>query len=299
MNISQLTSDAKFSLAEKMSSRDLLSLCSTDMSMRQICLSNRFNPIWIKRLKEDYDIDHKGPSGYMEYLLATYTLKQNYYSVVIMNENTGEHEVIICRSREEGYVRILRYLNKVDDRPWSYLEVMLSIDSIGRIESNNESYILYLIEDTKFDVSPWEREKIEYETKLYNIATLLYPNDSDKQRHFIHAFVEVLLRDYASNNEGDLPTVESVIDWLREQDITIPNNLENLLGDLMGRNRFPVPPMPLPGHGPLPALLQDPFPFPNVAWPPGHGPLPALLPDQLPNIMYPPGQLPRYDPLPK
>jgi hypothetical protein len=62
-----LTLDAKFVLATKLSGNDLIRLCATDTEMRRICNSKKFNPIWVSKLKEDYNVDYQGNDGYMEY----------------------------------------------------------------------------------------------------------------------------------------------------------------------------------------------------------------------------------------
>jgi len=75
--------DAKYLIAQKLSGKDLLSLCSTDTEFRGLCMSNKFNPIWQANLKKEYNVDYKGKNAYMEYLHHSYFSKQIYYTVVI------------------------------------------------------------------------------------------------------------------------------------------------------------------------------------------------------------------------
>ena len=49
-NLSMMSSDVKYVLAEKLSGKDLLNLCATDTSMRMICTERKYDNIWVDKL---------------------------------------------------------------------------------------------------------------------------------------------------------------------------------------------------------------------------------------------------------
>lgn len=194
MNISQLTPDAKFELAKKLPTHDLLALCSTDTGMRQICISNRFSPIWSQRLKENYNIDYRGPNGYIEYLLMTYTMKNKYYAATIHNMyDSSDHTVILCRSREEGYAKLTQKLNSK--------EMLTNITHPDYSwDRQNVPYIYIretLNETNSFQIGP-------YEVSLYESSFDLTPtkNYEELYRQKLNTIIETLRRDFGIDTKN-------------------------------------------------------------------------------------------------
>jgi len=226
MKLSDLSPDAKFALAQELSGPDLVRLCATDQSMRQICATSKYNPIWIKLLKKDYDIDYKGNNGYMEYLQNTYFLNKPYYVITFVDDEHPEEsdEAILCRTRKEAYNRIKEYINeKVEnygepDENKSYIEIKTDIERTGHTVIFG--VIIYLAE-AKFESEPVKDYEEEYETGLKSIAKKIYPNDEEKQTKFISDFNEIVMDQLEEDGYIDK---DIIMERIREE--LIPNNKE-------------------------------------------------------------------------
>jgi hypothetical protein len=75
----ELTSDTKYLVAEKLTGKELIKLCSSDPDMRRLFLQDKYNHLWQSKLKEEYNVDYEGVDGYMEYLQHTYFYNKKRY----------------------------------------------------------------------------------------------------------------------------------------------------------------------------------------------------------------------------
>lgn len=85
-----LTPDTFYSVALKLDGGELMKMCSTDNATRRICVSEKFNPVWIQKLKQDFNVDYSGNNAYMEYLQNAYLYKQKYWVATVFNKNDNE-----------------------------------------------------------------------------------------------------------------------------------------------------------------------------------------------------------------
>jgi len=229
----RLTPDAKFALAQKLSGKDLVKLCATDTSMRQICATSRYDPIWVKLLKDDYNIDYIGDNAYMEYLQNTYFLTKTYY-VLIFSEPDHPDEIlniIICKTREEAYEKTFNIISKNVlkgrvDSDWSYLKVKASLAAVGRIDDYKLAKIT--LEEGNFDLEPTINYEQKYRQKLKQLSIMVHPDDKDEQRGFIHDFEIVLDDETLYLNEGEDYSLESLFTTVNSK--LLDNNV--IFGDL-------------------------------------------------------------------
>jgi len=239
MNISELTSDAKYLLAQKLSGKDLVRLCATDKSMRQICSSSKYNPIWIKLLKNDYNVNYNGTNAYMEYLHNTYFLNKSYYVVSFTpdDETTLPIDPILCKTRDEGLNRIKEYVdqhikngNAEEYETLSYIEI--------EIEMKIQNHVLFhdvriYLEEANFKSNAFRDYKEEYQSDLDSIAEIIYPDNKNKQEKFKVDF-NTILEEQVEEDEFNLNIIlsriknELIPDGNDENDV-IMNDIEKLL----------------------------------------------------------------------
>jgi len=227
MKLSELSADPKYLVAQELSGPDLVRLCATDQSMRQICATSKYNPIWIRLLKSDYNIDYNGNNGYMEYLQNTYFLNKPYYMIrFVFNESPDDEadDPILCRSKDEAYNRIKKYVdleksNIITDK--SYIEIVKEIENNGyfKLQRNFSDIRIYLTE-ANFDTSPVEDYKTRYQSGLESIAEIIYPTDKEKREDFMNDFDDIL--DYVIDKNGRID-IDDVIENVNELLPDIPN----------------------------------------------------------------------------
>lgn len=231
MNLSDLTPDAKFSLAKDLPVNDLLSLCSTDRNMRNLCMSDRFNSIWSKRLKEDFNIDYQGSNGYMEYLLTTYQMKQKYYAAIFYDALGREiDDIYLCKTRDEGYEIITENLEKRGFKR-AYIEVKTVLNALGELEI--ERVLRVWLQEITFAKNSEMEHKNKYDITVRQIAELLFPDNIDDQEDFIkYGFEEAAER--ATLNSGELRSDVVIQELMNMHYPNIENNeaILKLLGTL-------------------------------------------------------------------
>jgi hypothetical protein len=160
--------DYLYSLALKMKGRDLMELCSTDQKTRKICTSEKFNPIWIRNLLDDFNLQYSGNEAYIEYLQHAYLYKQTYWVATIFNKYIG-HIVTskIFKNREDAAIFLAN--KKVDDKisrhcqfePFKISEIFAYFKELGSFE---DQWNRYEISKSEFETKPETNRK--YTSKL-------------------------------------------------------------------------------------------------------------------------------------
>lgn len=199
----KLTPDAKYLLAEKLSGVELVKLCATDVNMRQICSNSRYNSIWIKRLKDDFNVDYNGNNAYMEYLQNTYFYKQEYWTVIHQDMNTYDiTDVTNYKSRDDAIDAIVNYIQEVirtrviipvneneeDTKNWGYPVIKRELDVNGEIDFMIEKIILT---NSSFDTKPRHNYKERYEQRLRALSEMVHTSKQD-QDDFIDDFKTIV-----------------------------------------------------------------------------------------------------------
>lgn len=239
MELTGLTKDAKYLLAKKLPSKDLVALCSTNTEMRQLCMSEKFNPIWLQRLKTEYNIDYKGNDGYREYMLNTYCFNRTYWAATFNNKGPElVYKVILTRTKEEAIAKITETIisdsDYFPDDVWpahnvSYLEIKLQFDQADEMRFGD--FDIYL-QKANFDLTPTINYEEIYQTKLNEVARRLFPQDEERQKDFLGDFSDMIY-DFIDN--GVRPTGTLIVEKLREDEMLEtdpPQEVYHLLDDL-------------------------------------------------------------------
>ena len=188
MNITDLTPDAKYKLATTLSGDDLIKLCATDSKMRTICQSSRYNHIWNKRLKDDYNVDYEGINPYMEYLLSTYLYKNRYWVVDIYDNNEGYSDDYMFDSRNKAINYIVSFISKHKFNV-GIITMLMLLNTERAIE--NDNYRIRL-EEVTFDHSPNDDAVHIFQEDMKALASSIHPDNKLKQEEFINDFNELM-----------------------------------------------------------------------------------------------------------
>lgn len=195
----KLTPDAKYLLAKKLSGEDLVRLCATDVNMRQICFSPRYNEIWKDKLKQDYNMDYNGENSYMMYLQHTYFYKQEYWIAIVR-----DLDVIVdskfFKSSDEAIQYLAPQIQSTGELPFPIIEVRLK--SSGKISLYNREKV-FEITSVTFDYQKLSYKEA-YDKKLKEIGEIIYKNSDTEfsEENFINKFVNdfrALFEEYLSD----------------------------------------------------------------------------------------------------
>lgn len=208
-----LTLNAKYVLATKLGGNDLIRLCATNTEMRKICNSEKFNPIWISKLKEDYNVDYLGKDGYMEYLQNTYFYKNHYYTVVYTDMDRNEViSVELFKNRNDAIADITTYVIEYPSE-MSYPIIKAKLETLNEVEIYPIKINLY--EGGTFKTKKQYNYEERYENKLKELANMVYPNNKEAHESFIFEFKE-FVSDLSENEIDNLTIRNDLTDLLEE-----------------------------------------------------------------------------------
>lgn len=134
-----LTPDTLYTVALNLSGKELLNMCSVNRETRRICMSERFNPIWSKKLYEDYSIQYKGKDGYNKYLESTYFYHQKYW-VATISYNREIIESALFRDRESGILFLVNKIKIKRDTVDNLISMFLILNSNSSYEGYTHKY---------------------------------------------------------------------------------------------------------------------------------------------------------------
>lgn len=216
MNITDLTLDAKYVLAQQLSGEELVRLCSTNTNMRKICTTSKFNPIWIDKLKKEYNIDYTGTNAYTEYLYSTRFYKETYWVATYSVRNNIKTKLFI--NREDAINNIANYIFATSaelgiDMTFSYPAIKNQLIRSGRTSFGMfDLNIEISLTESKFVLSQHNYEE-KYQERLRELSAMIYPNDKNQQDEFIEEFLlEIENIDTDENYEIDIkPKIKSLM----------------------------------------------------------------------------------------
>ncbi len=75
----KLNSDEKISILMKLSTKEIIYVCQVNKNLSNICKNNRYDSLWIKKIKEDFNTEYKGINAYEEYKRLFLLYNTKYY----------------------------------------------------------------------------------------------------------------------------------------------------------------------------------------------------------------------------
>ena len=111
----------------KLPSEDILNLCRKSREMSELCISEKANSLWIKRIREEFNVNYLGQDAIFEYL----SLKIKNVWIVHQIYNTLERDFYL------NHIKVFRKLNDA-------IKYVESIDKkpSDLFKSSEELYIL-------------------------------------------------------------------------------------------------------------------------------------------------------------
>lgn len=214
MNLTELTSDAKYVLATKLSGSELVKLCATNSEMRKLCTLQKYNSIWINKLKEDFNVDYMGKDAYMEYLQHSYLYKNDYWVVVYTNLYSGnEDETQIFKSRSEALTQIYSFI-KLNDltNKMTYAAMKSCIEAHNTVVSNYTRISLLSSSIERCN----ETYEIEYQKSIINFCSSI---NNPELKDDIERVLNEIFNDSSVDDPSDI--TENTIKNIMKSEITI------------------------------------------------------------------------------
>lgn len=164
------TPDTLYTIGSKLRGSDIIKMCSSDTETRRICMSQKFNPLWTRKLLEDFNVVYEGNNAYMEYLQNSYLYKETYW-VASIYERGDIINAKIFKNRKDGVLFLVNQILK-DTTHYSHAECFATINTFGEYENRDKKYSISI---AMFSTENQEtKDSILYEgtfRKIYDIIT--------------------------------------------------------------------------------------------------------------------------------
>ena len=79
----KLNSDEKMEVLMRLEGREINRVCQTSKNMARICGDKRYDPLWRRKIKEEFNTDYDGPLPYDEYKFLYRLKNKDIYIVII------------------------------------------------------------------------------------------------------------------------------------------------------------------------------------------------------------------------
>ena len=84
--------DEKMLVLMQLPSREILTVCESSKEMNTACQNSKYDGLWKKKIREEYDIVYDGNKGYQEYKFLKQLYEKPLYALIINDEENEEGE---------------------------------------------------------------------------------------------------------------------------------------------------------------------------------------------------------------
>ena len=239
LTFEQLPLDPKYKIFEKMSGIELLKICNTSKTMRDMCGKINFHKIWQQKIKEDFKVDYHDTDSYLEYLRLSYTKDRLYWIVSEINF-MGEVYTTLFFSEEEAINFILENLEIYARENMSeILEdlklIKFLLDIRTYISFDSDDTPMYRLEHGGFNF-PRRKNKFEFpfepiiDDTMINLYNDIKPSISIEKfsNKLYESFIELVNEIYLDEiYEGtDIDDLTDLLNSLYTELINIVDNIE-------------------------------------------------------------------------
>ena len=179
-----LNSDEKMLILMKLSGEEIIKVCQTSKEMSRICNDKRYNPLWQKKIKEEFDVDYFGENGFNKYHDLKLLYATKFYTVLIVDTHYAEDSnsiSFLTREQAEDYIATsLEY-------DYTYSQIRTALLHTGYVKIGD---VLYTIEEDRLKHFNFRNShhRIEYEINKQKFFSLFGEYDAEKTTSYIDEF---------------------------------------------------------------------------------------------------------------
>jgi hypothetical protein len=203
----KLPSDMKMELAKNLKGEDILNLCKTSKEMNKICSSDRYNPLWKNKLKEEFDIHYRGKDSYNRYIRENELYQRDFYELT-MNFD-GDIQNYLFTTKEKAIDYAIEIFLEEENNEKTYYEILEILEDDDKYENYDEDLsceikIISLMKNEKSTLrEKYNKRKNKIREKfgepyISNFLSLIYKVEERLDRYnedIDTAFLD-LMRDY-------------------------------------------------------------------------------------------------------
>lgn len=146
----KLNSDEKISVLMKLSSREIIQVCNVNKNLARICKDTRYDSLWIKKIREDFNVEYNAINAYEEYKRLFLLYNTKHYILKVY----------------EAYLELHFMFFKIED-VIKYIRKNIEIDA----ETDDDDLITREKLETGFEDQEFTNEALNYsviETNFMN-----------------------------------------------------------------------------------------------------------------------------------
>jgi hypothetical protein len=103
----------------------LVTVCESSKEINGICQNNKYNDLWINKIKKDFNIIYDGKKAYEEYKFLEKLYRKEFYVIVRTDEEEQEFETTIFDRKEKAE----KYVYTLLDGKYPYLAMRAALRS--------------------------------------------------------------------------------------------------------------------------------------------------------------------------
>lgn len=128
----KLNSDEKMQILVRLNGNEIIRVCQTSKDLYRVCNDERYDSLWQKKIKEEFNIEYNEKRGYDKYRDIRTIFDQKYYIVNIINTSDYTStftSLFFTRKDAENY--IFHALSKF----YTYDQIKFSLENLRYIVS--------------------------------------------------------------------------------------------------------------------------------------------------------------------
>lgn len=128
VQMARLGNDMKIKLLLELPQNEIIHICENSNSMNKICKTDKYNDLWIAKIRQDFNSEYEGSNAYKEYRFLVELYDRNLYIVNMLDPNVAEPDIntMIFTNLEKALNYLYEALKDEDD------EYMFTYDELKK-----------------------------------------------------------------------------------------------------------------------------------------------------------------------
>ncbi len=221
-NFEKLNSDEKILILMKLSSKEILKVCSVNKDLSRVCNDSRYNPLWYQKIKEDFNITYNqiiNKNGYEEYKRLFMLFNTEIYVVSIANKRRAEYYSKTFLSYEDAGAYIVLE-NNFNPNIYAKLKTHLEyFDSFTYEETTYTISVNYMEKKNLDALENLKKKREEYNKKTESFNDIFNNLEDKNIRTKFNDLLREFIRDTSDNDREYLWYITEVEEFISDYNL--------------------------------------------------------------------------------
>jgi hypothetical protein len=195
----KLNSDEKMEILMRLDGNEIIQVCQTSKDLSRVCNDERYNPLWRRKINDEFHIEYNGKRGYDKYRDLQNIFNTTYYVVYVWDHREDDKsftKIFLTQEQAENFIII-------DLQPFTYAQVKTSLKALGSVQTRDRTYSINKVEKIE-PIPNLEKEKKNYEDEYEKFKGDIKEEDST----WFDLWFEYIINGFNSLLSNDAPADE-------------------------------------------------------------------------------------------